>query len=388
MASGSAPFGVQTILGAPAAGPVGGLSSLAFLTEQQLTHFVGTSAVEIVNAWREVDRGRDPRDGSVVIQRAVEWLQVAPRTIAIPDLTNTKRSSEAYFIVWAQTAKGRAEIESWNRMLPGLTYKRTFSRFETQRFVRELLTKGTKLNKRVRCEQSWDFEVIEMMALVMLRSPTRTFSKEMLRREIFQLFKRMKTGDFVQQVASAMDSIFHNEDVRFDISFLVVKHTSMGWPIYHLGPGQENTILEARLYDHVIEKLDVPYKPANSTIHKECPLSFLPNELKVRILCKLFRLGTDIHVILEPTRQVLRPPFKYNFVVFGPEDDPSSALPDTRCSRQPGPIENFFAITEANAELRALALQVFYNENKFVLGPFASIAGETDINLYHLGHWK
>jgi hypothetical protein len=62
--------------------------------------------------------------------------------------------------------------------------------------------------------------------------------------------------------------------------------------------------------------------------------------------------------------------------------------PRTRSSSEPGPIKNLFALAKTNAELRGLALEVFFGQNKFILGPFDEIAGETELELYHLGHWK
>jgi hypothetical protein len=49
---------------------------------------------------------------------------------------------------------------------------------------------------------------------------------------------------------------------------------------------------------------------------------------------------------------------------------------------------NLLAIAAARPEIHGLALEVFYQENSFVLGPFLTMEDQPDLYLYHLGHWK
>tara|TARA_R110002003_G_scaffold186_10_gene14588 strand:- start:4976 stop:5971 length:996 start_codon:yes stop_codon:yes gene_type:complete len=310
------------------------------------------------------------------------------KSIPVPDLAIPARASEDYFTIWAQTEHGRERIESWNGTLPGLRYKRTFSRFEIQRFLRELLTTGTRLNRRVMNGQWWGFEVKEMMAIALLRSPSRRLRKRPLRMEVNNLFNRVKIKEFIKVVSGEISAILKEEVVNFDNNFPIVGNTSSGRPIFHLAPGHENYILKERLYDlGAVGYFDVEPGRTSNAPGMSALLS-LPKELQVMIIKYLFKLGTDIHVILDRTSQTSAPPFRYNFFVFAPEDDVDGPPPRTRSSSEPGPIKNLFALAKTNAELRGLALEVFYGQNKFILGPFDEIAGETELELYHLGHWK
>jgi len=121
----------------------------------------------------------------------------------------------------------------------------------------------------------------------------------------------------------------------------------------------------------------------------------LPVELKVMIIRNLFLLPTDIHVLQDTTRETVRwssaPPFKYNFYVIRPGIEPTFLIPlvPEPSNEYPGSIQSPFALAGVNKELRELALQVFYGDNKFVLGPFFNIGrGQPDVGMYHLGHWK
>jgi hypothetical protein len=62
-------------LPAPATATNGTLSDPALLTELQLTRFIEANAGEIVKAWKSADRGMEPKDKDLVVQRALEWLQ-------------------------------------------------------------------------------------------------------------------------------------------------------------------------------------------------------------------------------------------------------------------------------------------------------------------------
>jgi hypothetical protein len=47
----------------------------------------------------------------------------------------------------AVNSHGEEQITTWEIVFPGLKYKRTFSKFEIRRFLRELFTTGTRLNR-------------------------------------------------------------------------------------------------------------------------------------------------------------------------------------------------------------------------------------------------
>ena len=124
-------------------------------------------------------------------------------------------------------------------------------------------------------------------------------------------------------------------------------------------------------------------------------LMALPVELKVMIIRDLLLLETNIHVLVDTTRGPVRwssaPPFKYNFYVLRPGIEPTFLIPlvTEHGEEYPGSIQSPFALAGVNKELRELALQVFYGENKFVLGPFHNIGrGQPDVGMYHLRHWK
>jgi|TARA_R110002003_G_scaffold186_10_gene14589 hypothetical protein len=75
MASDTTSRGLGQRLPAPATATNGAFGDLALLTEVQLTHFIEANAGEIVKAWKAADRGMEPEDKDLVVQRALEWLQ-------------------------------------------------------------------------------------------------------------------------------------------------------------------------------------------------------------------------------------------------------------------------------------------------------------------------
>jgi hypothetical protein len=109
-------------------------------------------------------------------------------------------------------------------------------------------------------------------------------------------------------------------------------------------------------------------------------LDLLSLKVRKKILRLLLKFETPLHVQLVPSG-------RYSFAVFGPHDDPSRGLPPFH-DHQVGPVDNLLAIAAARPEIHRLALEVFYQENSFVLGPFLTMEDQPDLYLYHLGHWK
>jgi hypothetical protein len=125
----------------------------------------------------------------------------------------------------------------------------------------------------------------------------------------------------------------------------------------------------------------------NAGPNEPCPLMALPTELKIEILCHLFRVDADLHVGLDP-EDAKSPPFTY-FVVgkpLIPKFPPNSRnrkILEILC-----PKKDFFALSQANKELRALVLEIFYKENKCVFDRFHLIQGVADVKAHLFGHWK
>ncbi|KAH7073383.1 hypothetical protein FB567DRAFT_633217 [Paraphoma chrysanthemicola] len=334
----------------------------------KLPRFVETNAGEILNiwkaenAWNQAERDGDAKANDRVVQVALRWLAAPPKIIPEPDIGHHGRKSEKYFNVWAQTREGRKRIQSWTRVFPGLNYERNFPRFQIQRFLRELLTTGTILNKRIRTG----------------------------RRGITKLFNRAGDAEFASEISDEIEMILQEEDCSFDNDFPVVGHNEMGEPIYHFVPGRENSILSKRLYTlGRVGYYDIKPSKKKREEAKKCASSLgdLPDELKVMIVRSLFKLDADIQVILRRPGQAA-PPFKYNFFLWGLGDALDGAPPPTRSGTEVGQIKNMFALAGVNREFRGLVMQVLYGENKFAFGPFRRIEGVPNRKMYHFGHWK
>lgn len=206
------------------------------------------------------------------------------------------------------------------------------------------------------------FEVTEMMAIVLLMRWNRKLSTKGIQWEVRDFFG--------PGMADIVEAILRQENMEFDNDFLVTGTNSRGSPIHSLPSGQENLLLE-RLYG------TRPVAYVDDTI---LWLILLSNQLQVKALRPVLKLGAPVHAQLDPSGQ-------YNFAVFGPHDDPSGPLPAFRIGRV-GPVMKLFAISETNSQFRDLALQIFYGENSFVLGPFPPMEDQPDLYLCHLGHWK
>ncbi|KAH3912319.1 hypothetical protein HBI56_005100 [Parastagonospora nodorum] len=208
------------------------------------------------------------------------------------------------------------------------------------------------------------FEVKEMVVIALLMSWKRQSSTRGIQEIVRDLF-----GPGMNDMIVA---ISRQEEMDYDNDFPVVADTtSQGLPIHSLPSGQENMLLE-RLYglgpvgyidDNTIPRLDL-----------------LSLKVRKKILRLLLKFETPLHVQLVPSG-------RYSFAVFGPYDDPSGGLPAFH-DRQVGPVDNLLAIATARPEIHGLALEVFYQENSFVLGPFLTMEDQPDSYLYHLGHWK
>lgn len=111
----------------------------------------------------------------------------------------------------------------------------------------------------------------------------------------------------------------------------------------------------------------------------------LPPELNIEILRYCLRFNRDLYIGLDP-EFATSPPFKYNFIVGKPVVP--GFPPRFQGSTRLGPIKKLFAVTETNKELRALALEIFYKENKFVFKHFYLILGVADVRKHHFEHWK
>ncbi|KAH7078852.1 hypothetical protein BKA63DRAFT_601111 [Paraphoma chrysanthemicola] len=322
----------------------------------KLPKFVEANAGEILkiwkaaNTWKQAEKDGDAKVNDRVVQVALRWLAAPLKIIPEPDIGHRGRRSEEYFTVWAHTREGRKRIKSWTRLFPCLKYKRNFPKLQIQRFLRELLTTGTNLNRRIKTGSRLGLETKEMMAIALLRSRTRRLSQEQLK------------------VSDEIEIIVQEEDRSFDDDFPVVGHNENGCPIYHLALGRENSILSKRLYTlGRVGYYDIkPAKKERKEVEEYAlRMVDLPDELKLKIVNSLFKLETDIQVILRRSGQGSAPPFKYNFLVWGPEDDPEGAPPLARSETEAGPIKNIFALAEVNKKFRGLVLQVFYGEKRF-----------------------
>jgi hypothetical protein len=224
------------------------------------------------------------------------------------------------------------------------------------------------------------YEVVEMITVALLTSRTRRLTEEGIQKRVERFFRKGKDRTWATSVHDDIENTLLREDMNFDVDFPVLSHASGGEPIYSLKPGHENSTLK-RFYNlGRVGYFDIPVTGTS--------FQSLPHEMRVMIMRRLFILNAEIHVQLDSSGPQTQPPFNYKFAVFGPEDDKSpGGLPQFQHNRI-GPIERLFALAVTDWENRGMALQIFYAENKFVLGPFLPISGQTNINMFHLGHWK
>lgn len=318
------------------------------------------------------------------VQVYIDLAPALPHTINLqqPTIVLKNRSSEAYFVLWSLTKAGRAKMWYWTSFFPGLRYKRSFTKFEVQRFIRELLTMGTRLN-RVDVHGLKDyFTTTEMLAFVFLISRTRIRSMRGAIEQVQCLFganTRTKAKKVEEEIAAKLE----HEELHFDNDFVNVANTEQGSPIFFMAMGHENKILKENWYN--LGQVGYFEIDSSNVENQHHTLLSMPPEIKLNILQYLFKLKPKIHVFLDPDTP--DPPHGFRFWVWGPNDYEHDS-PPIRHSGEVGPFDGLFSLALVNREMWALVRQVFYQDNIFILGPFDDIDGVADTYGYHLNCWK
>lgn len=94
-----------------------------------------------------------------------------PPALPPPTTSIRSRSSEAYFFLWAQTSAGKKEVAKW----AGVDAARMSKDFKVPQFLREILTRETKMYKEW-AGDGMAFSADQKMALKFLSTSTRSLS--------------------------------------------------------------------------------------------------------------------------------------------------------------------------------------------------------------------
>lgn len=311
-------------------------------------------------------------------------------------MESPRRSTEAYWILWAHTKSGGETIKRWKDELPGLgvtrepkssrdtqaqldrkskhVHKRDsgFGQYEVQRFLRQLLTSGTKLNRGMK--PPWDgFSAEDLIALALLKSPNRTLTESNIVRQVNKVFKRHGVQDMPPLMRKHIKSALKREETSFDNEFVLVGHVrKWGWlrPMFRLPAGHENKILMKKWHKvSPVTYLD------NSTpdCEDERILDDLPIEIQLMVVRYLVKFDTKIHIVIK-TGPTAPANMAYDFVIARP-----SHLIKTDSTGVDGPYgphrdkvwsvdASVLALASTSKYWRELVQSVFFRENRFVIG--------------------
>jgi hypothetical protein len=274
------------------------------LTPAQLARLAQENAENIWSFWIGEVRGKPRDDTNPVIRLAMDWLQsmssqqhtscwytankplVVLQEIPRPICAVRARSSEAYFVVWAHTEVGKEEESEKRRFFRGLAYDETLSTYEMPRFLRKLLTEGTRLHAHPLKYRYSGLDMLEMMAIGALRQREGSFTEQTMRRIVRVSFVRPRVPYHEWEVWQKIREILQAEKVHFDNSFQIVGQGKSGQPVYFLPPGQENLIHRDKIYDlGPVAYFDGPTHPRNPFAPTGLPL-----DLQAAVLRHLFIL--------------------------------------------------------------------------------------------------
>ncbi|KAF1841799.1 uncharacterized protein K460DRAFT_173711 [Cucurbitaria berberidis CBS 394.84] len=266
------------------------------------------------------------------------------------------------------------------------------SDFEVPRFLRELLTHGTRLHYMWKRGSLLDLSTRKRIALTCLSTPGRTLTYDGVLMALWRFWPFRQDQARPVHAPQRVLQFLRWQESGFDDDFPVIGHDG-GQLLFFLPRGHENKIFK-NIWQEKIEKssekkgLDkkkdsngdcyffgqlgyfdiAEYKPEG---HECSPLiNNLPKELKLKILRCLFAFKTKVYVVNSIHRKTGQP--IYAFVVWRPSHLQDEIYPDYP-DLPPGnrwrgpPTGSFFALAETNVEHRALVREICFGENEIVM---------------------
>ncbi|KAL1796417.1 hypothetical protein ACET3X_004957 [Alternaria dauci] len=284
----------------------------------------------------------------------------ASHYIQAPNTEDIETLSEAYFTLWAHTAWGREEIKPWRAF-----QKKVYDAFEAPRFLRELLTRGTRLHWEWTTGRGLRLTPDQKVAVALLQSKDQLVSAVTATNSVEDIFRAVQDHQLSWHDLDSVEEVLYLHDRVFDQDFQITKqYRDQAW--FTLPSGQENKIFMPWYSLGQIGYHDIPDWPARS--NTPSPLvTDLPAEIMSMILEKVFKINGEIHVIFDRSENeyiaVVEREQRLRKHPFGV---PGQDLPYGNFWKLPS-MRHFFAFGITSRENWLMMKAIFYRKNKFVI---------------------
>jgi hypothetical protein len=272
---------------------------------------------------------------------------------------------------------------------------------EVPQFLREILTRGTRLFEEWTTNSGANLTIRQKMVLPFLRQDSRKLKHSRIHVDVdiysLELYGQMLSSEEHTNMENILDSerLMGNYDDGND--FPVVRYyiepydfpspgynnNNNGDWVHQLVPGQED-----KIFKNIGHETTHPNKnwfdlsPAGPFDNPACkpfsngysPLANLPDEILVKIHRYLFKFDTELTIIYNPNADVKG---KYEFIIKRPEhlqDRQFEHILSENYWLAPT-TQLFFAFAATDHRNRSLALQIFYKENQIIMHGGMDITG-------------
>ncbi|CAN9310314.1 unnamed protein product [Alternaria alternata] len=264
----------------------------------------------------------------------------ASHYLQAPDIDDPETLTEAYFTLWAHTLWGRNEIMPWSAF-----HRNVYDAFEAPRFLRELLTRGTRLYWEWTTGRGLRLTTDQRITMALLRSEDLMLCAISAQNMVDDLFFSVHNHELSLHDLKSIKEFLSFRENDFDQEFPTIR------PWYDF----------AQIGYH-----DIPDWPASSNTPSRL-VTDLPAEIMLMILEKVFKINGDIHVVfdrsenehialVERERRLQEHPFGVH----------GQRLPYGNYWKLPS-VRHFFAFGITSRGNWLMMKEMFYQKNKFII---------------------
>jgi hypothetical protein len=216
----------------------------------------------------------------------------ASHYLQAPDIDDPETLTEAYFTLWAHTLWGRNEIMPWSAF-----HRNVYDAFEAPRFLRELLTRGTRLYWEWTTGRGLRLTTDQRITMALLRSEDLMLCAISAQNMVDDLFFSVHNHELSWHDLKSIKELLSFRENDFDQEFpTIMQCPRRAW--FTLPPGQENKVFRPWYDFGQIGYHDIPDWPASSNMPSRL-VTDLPAEIMLMILEKVFKINGDIHVVFD-----------------------------------------------------------------------------------------
>jgi hypothetical protein len=280
--------------------------------------------------------------------------------LPFPDLQDPTTLSDAYFTLWAHTARGADEVMPWEAFR-----QRVYGAFEAPRFLRELYTGGTPLNTEWTTGQGLRLTPDQRIAAALLQSDSLVSAKT-AKWEVYDMSLYLHNHRLSHEILQSVVTFLDWQGNNFDQDFPTTKvHGGQAW--FSLPRGQENKIFKPWYVLGQIGYHDIPDWPASSNTPSPLVTERMPAELMLMILERVFKINGEIHIIFDVNENenvaVVK---REQHLQTRPLECHMGELNKGNFAKLPT-MSNFFAFDTTGRDNWITMKKMFYDKNTFII---------------------